>query len=285
MSAPWRDLVLHLRLPFQLALSVVFLWGVFASSGRIDPKTVAAWLAFTIGLSGGATAFNSYYDRDTGPIGGLRRPPPATAALLPFSLAVEAAGLAVVAALELRLGAVYIAGALLLDAYSHPVLRLKARPWLSMAAVATASGALMALAGAWAAGGGIPEGAEGRVVAGALSGFLVIAGYYPLTQLGQEEEDRGRGDLTFVLAYGRQAAFRWTLPVVGLACTISVVLAVRLVGWGPGSGLALAVGALGLQALRWRGDPLLDVSAMGDALAYGLAIVHLAVVFYRAITA
>lgn len=273
-------LLVHLRLPFQLALSVVFLWGVFVSSGRFDKSTLAAWLAFAVGLSGGATAFNSYYDRDTGPVSGLRRPPPVPPALLPFSIAVQAAGLILAAAVHPRLGALYLAAALLLGAYSHPAVRWKRRPLLSIAAVATGSGALVVLAGSFAASGGAPEGGAGHALAGALAGALVIGGYYPLTQLGQEREDRARADNTFAVVYGREAAFRWAFAAVGLGGAIGVAQTVHFAGWAAGSGLALAYGTLAFEALRWRRDPLRDGTATGDALAYGLAAAHLAVVVY-----
>ncbi len=285
MPAVPAALLVHLRLPFQLALSVVFLWGVFVSRGGFDAGTLAAWLAFAIGLSGGATAFNSYFDRDTGPVSGLRRPPPVPRALLPFSIAVEAAGLILAAAVDLGLGALYLAAALLLDAYSHPAVRLKRRPLLSIAAVATGSGALVALAGSVAASGSLREASAGHTLAGALAAALVIGGFYPLTQLGQEREDRARADRTFAVVYGREAAFRWAFAAIGLAGAIGVIQTVQLAGWACGSGLALAYGALAFEAARWRRDPLRDGTATGDTLAYGLAAVHLAVILYGTATA
>jgi len=278
-------LLLHLRLPFQLALSVVFLWGVFVSGGGFETKTFLGWVAFTVGLSGGATAFNSYYDRDRGPVSGLRRPPPVSPALLPFAVAVEASGLLLAAIADVRLGALYLASALLLDGYSHPAVRLKRHPWLSMASVAIGSGALVALAGSVAASGEVVSSRRADALAGALASALAIAGYYPLTQLGQEAEDRRRSDRTFVLAYGREAAFRWAFGIVGLAGLVAVVQTIRLAGSGAGAGLALAYGAVGFEALRWKRDPLRDGSRTGDALAYALAAVHLAVVLYGALAA
>jgi 4-hydroxybenzoate polyprenyltransferase len=129
MGMPILSLVTHLRLPFQLALSGVFLWGVFLSSGRFDWRTGLAWVAFTIGLSGGATAFNSFYDRDRGPVGGLRNPPPVTAALLPFSLSVLAAGFLLAFLAGPMIAAIYAVGAAILTAYSHPWIRTKRHPW------------------------------------------------------------------------------------------------------------------------------------------------------------
>src|SRR4051812_29698615 len=85
----WRltlwTLVVHLRLPFQLLLAPVYLWGWLLGGGGLSGSVMLGFLAFHLFLYGGATAFNSYYDRDEGPVGGLERPPPVVAELLPFS--------------------------------------------------------------------------------------------------------------------------------------------------------------------------------------------------------
>jgi 1,4-dihydroxy-2-naphthoate octaprenyltransferase len=277
-----RDLVLHLRLPFQLSLSAVFLWGVFVASGAFGPRTLLAWAAFTIGLSGGATAFNSFYDRDRGPVGGLRHPPPVTGALLPFSLAVMAAGLVAACFASIRIGTVYLAAAILFVAYSHPRIRTKRRPLLSLATVTLASGALTSLAGALSGEGGIPADAVSRVALGMLGASAVVAGFYPLTQLGQLDEDRARGDRTFAVAFGRDAAFRWAIPALGLGAVVNVGLAAAVLGWPAATGLALGLASLGSIVLRWRRDPSHDTTARSDLLAYGTAAVHAIVMLAKA---
>jgi len=57
-------------------------------------RLAPAFFAFHFLLYTGITAFNSYYDRDEGPVGGLEHPPPIHQALLPLSLLLQAAGLA-----------------------------------------------------------------------------------------------------------------------------------------------------------------------------------------------
>jgi len=276
------ELVVHLRLPFQLALSSVFLWGVFVASGDFGPRTLVAWAAFTIGLSGGATAFNSYYDRDEGPVGGLSHPPPVTRALLPFSIAMLTAGLLAACFASPRAGAIYLAAAILFVLYSHPAVRTKRRPLLSLATVTLASGALTFLAGA-ATAEAVPPGSWPRIALGALSASAVVAGFYPLTQLGQIEEDRERGDRTFAVAFGRDAAFRWSIPALALAGLLNVVLTAEVFGWAPAAGLALGLASLGSIVLRWRRDPTQDSTTRSDLLAYGTAAVHGIVMLARAL--
>ena len=67
----------HLRLQFQLILAPVFLLGYKLTGATLELHFVGLFLLVHIGLYGGMTAFNSYYDRDEGPIGGMKFPPPA----------------------------------------------------------------------------------------------------------------------------------------------------------------------------------------------------------------
>ena len=85
-------LLVHLRLHFQLLLAPVFLWGWLLAGGGLSLSVVLGFIAFHFFLYSGATAFNSYYDRDVGPVGGLERPPSVSPGLLPFSLIVQLIG-------------------------------------------------------------------------------------------------------------------------------------------------------------------------------------------------
>ena len=94
-----RTLFVHLRLHFQLLLAPVFLWGWLLAGGGLSRAVLLGFVAFHFFLYAGATAFNSYYDRDVGPVGGLERPPQVQPALLPFSLVVQGLGWALAGAL------------------------------------------------------------------------------------------------------------------------------------------------------------------------------------------
>ena len=65
------DLVLHLRLHWQVMLAPLFLWGFVLAAGDNARNliTLEFWLVFFIFhvmFYGGATALNSYYDQDEG---------------------------------------------------------------------------------------------------------------------------------------------------------------------------------------------------------------------------
>src|SRR5207237_4545764 len=101
----------------------------------------------------GITGFNSFYDRDEGPVGGLREPPPAGPWLLPISLTLKAAGLILALAVGPSFAAIYVAFIVLSFLYSHPLARWKANPWLSALIVSGGQGGLGFLAG-WVAARG-----------------------------------------------------------------------------------------------------------------------------------
>ena len=135
-----RSLFVHLRLHFQLLLAPVYLWGWLIAGGELSVKVLLGFVAFHGFLYSGATAFNSSYDRDVGPVGGLEHPPRVTAALLPFSLAVQAIGWVIAAFVNWTFCLAYGLFVVLSVAYSHPRIRWKARTFTSVLVVGLRSG-------------------------------------------------------------------------------------------------------------------------------------------------
>jgi 4-hydroxybenzoate polyprenyltransferase len=239
--------VIHLRLHFQILLAPIFLWGLVLASSRPDWRTWFVFIAYHAFLYGGATAFNSVYDRDSGPVGGLRHPPPVDPLLLPWSLGVLLSGL-LLCLVRPWTAVLYAAILLLALAYSHPAVRLKARPWASLFTIAIGQGVLPYLAGRLAA----PQpGADWLLaVLGASSAAFVAVAFYPLTQLYQVEEDRQRGDRTIAVELGADRAFLlcMLLLIAGSVPTVGAVA--RHFGAGE-AGLVLAF-YLGLGgAVQW----------------------------------
>jgi 4-hydroxybenzoate polyprenyltransferase len=256
VGARWatsRGLMAHLRLPFQVLLAPVFLWGWLLAGGGTGAAFGPAFVAFHVFLYGGATAFNSYYDRDEGPVGGMERPPEVAPELLPFSLAVKAAGWLLAGVVNLHFFLVYGAFALLSLAYSHSAVRLKARPIPSLLVVGGGQGVL-GFFGGWAAArdgvvGALDPSGVGPI--GALAAALLVLGFYPLTQLYQIEEDRARGDRSVAVAWGPRACF-----ILALGCQAAGGLAMmavvgRMYGWA--DALLVGMGLLGylVAVTRW----------------------------------
>ncbi len=240
MSVDLKTLIVHLRLHFQLLLAPVFLWGWLAAGGGLSVAVLVGFVAFHAFLYSGATAFNSYYDQDVGPVGGLERPPGVVPALLPFALAVQAVGWLLAALVNLPFWLAYGVFVGLSFAYSHPRIRWKAHTWTSLLVVGFGQGAL-AFVAAWTA----TRGEIGSVwsqdgALGAVAAVLLILALYPLTQLYQVDEDAARGDRTVAVVWGpaRCFAFAITCTLVGGAAML-VVLARR---FGPVDMLLVGVG-------------------------------------------
>jgi 1,4-dihydroxy-2-naphthoate octaprenyltransferase len=223
-----KSLFVHLRLHYQLLfLSPLFAWGFALGSGSFSWRAALGFVAVHVFLYGGITAYNSYYDRDEGPVGGLLRPPPVTEPLLAFSIGMQLIGLALSAVVGRELMLLYATVMLLSVAYSHPAFRWKARPLLSLLVVALGQGAVGFRAG-WlcAATPALPLATSVDGLLGMASAVLLTTGFYPLSQLYQLEEDRARGDFTFAVAYGPELSFRFALAclIAGGACIALVVL-------------------------------------------------------------
>ncbi len=97
--------------------------------------------------------------------------------------------------------------------YSVPPFRAKARAGFDVIINSIGFGALTLFAG-WAAVGK-PAGAP--VVAVGVGFFFLFAGFYPLTQIYQMDEDQSRGDSTLALVLGRTNALRFATAAVSLA--------------------------------------------------------------------
>ena len=200
--------LIHLRLHFQLLLAPIFLWGFLLGGGQLNSRAVAAFVIVHFFLYAGATAYNSAYDRDVGPVGGLERPPPVDDRLLPFSIGVLLVGWGLSGLLGGGLWLVYGGILLFAVAYSHPRLRWKGSPWPSLVTIFVGQGVLGYLAGWVAAEGSLDGLVRLDGVLGALAASLIVTGFYPLTQVFQIDEDRARGDRTLAVAWGPAACFR-----------------------------------------------------------------------------
>ena len=224
------NLFIHLRLHFQLLLAPVYLWGWLAAGGTFSPQVLIGFVAFHFFLYSGATAFNSYYDRDVGPVGGLEHPPPVTPGLLPFSLAVQAVGWLLAALVNLPFAIAYGIFVAMSVAYSHPRIRLKAHTISSLVVVGLGQGAL-AFTAAWAATrGDIASILSADGIIGATAAVLLILALYPLTQLYQTEEDAARGDRTIAVVWGPARCFAFSLLCTALGGLAMLTLIARRFG-------------------------------------------------------
>jgi len=202
----WNFLI-HLRLHYQfLVLSGPYLLSALYVQSLNWEIFLIQFLNVHVLLFGGATAYNSFWDKDEGPVGGLKRPPAMKEWMHRASIVIQLLGFVLAVQTGLIFTTLYVFSFLLFWLYSTPHARWKGRPLLSLAVIGLSTGTNSFLMGYLAAGG----------ILNALLPFLAATGaafvllsLYPVSQLFQIEADLKRGDQTFASQFGLKGIIRF----------------------------------------------------------------------------
>lgn len=163
-----------------------------------------------------SNGYNSYMDRDEGPVGGIERPLLPTRQLYHVTVAmnVVAVLLSLIISLSFAIGIlVYILAS---QAYSYRGIRLKKYPLTGYLTVIIFQGAwvfYLVYSGSDATGTAVPW--EGMVAAA-----LLIGGFYPLTQVYQHEADRADGVRTISILLGYRGTFLFAGTIYAFAFAV-----------------------------------------------------------------
>lgn len=246
--------LLHLRFPFVYVLSPIFVWGAAWGPGAWTARTTLGFLLVHLALYPGANAFNSAFDRDTGPIGGLARPPAVPAGLARWSAWLQAAGAALAPIVGLAFTAGYLSLWGIFTAYSHPRTRWKRSPTASTAAIVAGQGGIGFWLGWSASGTGAAIRAAEWAAADAwalVAAAAVVAALYPLTQVYQLEADRARRDRTLASVLGPRGTLAWSAGGFAMAAAaLAAAGSAGLAAYAAGSALAAGAIAAGWPAGR-----------------------------------
>lgn len=192
--------IIHLRWHYQVfILSGGFLLGGVLSSTMNWTEFGVQFLNVHLLLFGGATVYNSYWDKDEGPIGGLKNPPKMSKWMWAASLLLQAIGFMIAFKSGLFFAAVYLSSMLFFWLYSTPHFRWKGKPLKSLVAIGISTGTNSVLLGYLAAGNVT---LDIQIIGGALGVMCMVLSLYPISQLYQIDEDIKRGDQTFAIQYG-----------------------------------------------------------------------------------
>ena len=210
-----KNIILHLRIPFSLFLMPVF-W--FAVSQSQNPNWVIAAGLFVILhllIYPASNAYNSYFDKDEGPIGGLENPPPVNIKLFYVSWILDIVAIIV----AYFLGGWILSVALIIyssisKAYSNDRIRLKKYPIISWLTVGIFQGAFTYLTVIQAVDKlPLSEIWQNKYLFPAILSSLNLLGFYPMTQIYQHEEDARRGDVTMSRLLGIKGTFIFTASI------------------------------------------------------------------------
>jgi len=211
-----RSTIQLLRLPFSFFLMPVY-W--FALSQVVYKDWGKALLIFVI-LHGlvypASNGYNSYMDRDTSPIGGLKDPLQPTRQLFRVTVGMDLLALLLGCFISLYFVAGLAFYILASRAYSYRGIRLKKYPFAGYLTVITCQGALVF---ALVYHGSHLHGSLDLMplLPAMIASSLLVGGFYPLTQIYQHEADRKDGVRTLSLVLGYRGSFVFTGIVYGIA--------------------------------------------------------------------
>lgn len=202
---------LHLRIPFSYFLLPVYLFAL-AVSVNIDPSRMfIVFVVLHIFLYPASNGFNSYFDKDTGSIGGLKNPPKVSKSLYYMALVFDILAVALGLLISINFAIMLIIYGLVSKAYSHPSVRLKKYPitsWLIAGFFQGFFTFLMAYCGLNDLGF-FTILTDNVLVPGLLTS-AILWGSYPMTQIYQHDEDSKRGDITLSYKLGLRGTFHFT---------------------------------------------------------------------------
>ncbi len=215
-----KAILLHLRLPFSLFLMPVY-WFAVSQVQEIDlTKAIWAFVILHLFIYPASNAYNSYFDKDEGSIGGLENPPAVGKELYWAATLLDIAGtLLGLFLVNYYFGMMTLIYLLVSRAYSYDGIRLKKHAVLSWLIVGLFQGAftyLMVYHGVEALT--IPSGKILQTTwLPMLICSLILWAVYPMTQIYQHEADAARGDITISQKLGLKGSFIFTGILFGVA--------------------------------------------------------------------
>lgn len=211
-----KDILLHLRIPFSFFLMPVY-WFALSQSSRVDSsKAIWVFVILHLLIYPASNAYNSYFDKDEGSIGGLEKPPPVDDKLLWVAWGIDIlaiiAGFLLVSPLFAILIFIY---SMVSKAYSNDKIRLKKYAIASWFIVGLFQGAFIYISVTLA----VTNTSEPLqvYVLPALISTLMLWAIYPITQVYQHDEDSKRGDQTMSILLGIRGTFVFTAVVFSIA--------------------------------------------------------------------
>lgn len=203
-----------LRFHFSFFLMPVY-WFALSQTMDVDfSKAVLIFVILHLFLYPASNGYNSYMDRDTGPIGGLAKPMAPSRQLFWVTIFLDVAGLL----LGLLVSKIFFAGALAFilasRAYSYRGIRLKKYPILGYLTVVIFQGALIYFIVKQGAGNAASQSIPWLPM---LASALLVGSFYPLTQIYQHKQDAEDGVISISARLGYKGTFIFTGIIFSLA--------------------------------------------------------------------
>ena len=203
-----------LRFHFSFFLMPVF-WLALSQTAEIIPAdAILIFIILHFLVYPASNGYNSYMDRDTGSIGGIKNPKQPTQQLFYVTVLLDLSALLASAFISLHFLTGIIAFIAASRAYSYRGIRLKKYPVTGYLTVVVFQGGLLFFL--------VMHGASAAKTLdvpfiGMVAASLLVGGFYPLTQIYQHMQDKKDGVTTLSYILGYRGTFVFTAIVYGLA--------------------------------------------------------------------
>ena len=213
----YKSTIQLLRFHFSFFLLPVYLFAISEARDLVIWRAILLFFILHFLVYPASNGYNSYMDRDTESIGGIKTPMQPTPQLFLVSVVMDALAIILSAIIDVELAGgifIYIA---MSRAYSYRKIRLKKYPVIGYLIVAFFQGAFTFML--------ISEYCDNYVSPAypaipALISSMLIGGFYPLTQIYQHDADLRDGVRTFSYVLGYRGTFIFSGIVYSLAMAL-----------------------------------------------------------------
>ncbi|HTA83591.1 MAG TPA: UbiA family prenyltransferase [Bacteroidia bacterium] len=211
-----NDTIKLLRFPFSIFLLPVSLFSFFYIHPAINYQFILVIVIWHLLVFPSSNGYNSYNDKDEGPIGGLASPPKPTKLLLHVSTIMDSIAVALSFFINAYF-ALFVAGYIIASRlYSNRSIRLKKFPVIGFLVVFVFQGAWIFCANIFALSS-TNLFSNPSVLFSAIASSFFIATIYPLTQIYQHESDSKDGVKTLSMLLGIKGTFLFSALMFSIA--------------------------------------------------------------------
>ncbi len=203
-----------LRFPFSFFLMPVY-WFALSQTDTVNTsRAILVFIILHLLVYPASNGYNSYMDRDTESIGGIKNPQLPTGQLFTVTLLLDAAAIVCSLFISVAFVAGIVAYILASRAYSYRGIRLKKYPVIGFITVIFFQGAVTYFL---VVHGSSADKTFDVPPFAMVAASLLIGGFYPLTQIYQHKQDKEDGVVTLSLLLGYSGTFIFTAIIYALA--------------------------------------------------------------------
>ncbi len=203
-----------LRFHFSLFLMPIFWFGLSQVPYINTINAIIVFIILHLLVYPASNGYNSYMDRDITPIGGIEKPLQPTKQLFYVTILMDSLAIILSMLVSLYFAFGIIIYILISRAYSYRGIRLKKYPVIGFLSVIIVQGGLTF----WLVYIGCSTQQLSDIPWFAMiAATLLIAGFYPLTQIYQHKADKEDGVTTISCLLGYKGTLRFTFIIYSLA--------------------------------------------------------------------